>query len=145
MKLTARIAALFRSSGSAQSDSVRAAAMPVVSRNTNSDKGATRVKHHAKAASAGSTDGSGLLGSVIGRRALATRGASGDSVGSGAPQTKRASSAPARVCSSHPAASHPSSRVRERSRRLRSPLALLAISLVALFATAAPATATLTA
>ena len=62
---------------------------------------------------------------------------------SGAPQTNRASSAPARVCSSHPAASHPSSRVRERSRRLRAPLALLAISLVALFATAAPATAAL--
>jgi hypothetical protein len=114
-------------------------------RNITSDKGATRVKHHAKAASAGSTDGSGLLGSVFGRRALATRGASSRSEGSGAPQTKRASSAPARTCSSHPAASRPSSRVRERSRRHRSPLALLAISLVALFATAAPASAALAA
>jgi hypothetical protein len=83
-------------------------------RNTNSDKGATRVTHEAKRSSAANHDGSGLLGSVLGRRALATRGALGRSEGTGAPS----------------------------SRRAHATLALLAISLIALFATAAPAPAT---
>ncbi len=80
-------------------------------RNTNSDKGATRVTHEAKASSAGSTDGSGLLGSVFGRRSAAAMPAvPRGSEGSGAPSSRRT-----------PVAL----------------IALLAISLVALFASAA--------
>jgi hypothetical protein len=57
-------------------------------RNTNSDRRSTRVKHHAKASSAGSTDGSGLLGSVFGRRSAAMPAVSRGSKGSSAPAAK---------------------------------------------------------
>jgi hypothetical protein len=77
-------------------------------RHTDSDKGAIRVTHHAKASSAGSTEGDGN-GRGLFRRALATRGISSDAKGSGGP-----------------------------SRRL---CATLALAMVALVVTAAPASA----
>jgi len=53
----------------------------------------------AKRSSAANHDGSGLLGSVFGRRAFATRGASGDAKGSSAPSPRRlALSAALAIC-----------------------------------------------
>ncbi len=82
-------------------------------RNTNSDRRSTRVTHEAKATSAGSTDGSGLLGSVFGRRSAAMPVVSHGAKGSSAP-------AP---------------------RRLRTTLATLALAIAAFAITAAPASA----
>ncbi len=81
-------------------------------RNTNSDKRSTRVTHHAKAPSAGSTQATGSSRGPL-RRALATRGARNGSKGSGAPSP----------------------------RRLRATLAVLALAIAAFAITAAPASA----
>lgn len=58
-------------------------------RNTNSDKRSTRVNHQAKAPSAESNQAIGSSRGLF-RRALATRGASRGSEGSGAPSLRRA-------------------------------------------------------
>jgi hypothetical protein len=81
-------------------------------RNTNSDKGATRVTHHAKATSAGSIQATGASRGLF-RRALAARGASSDAERSGAAS----------------------------SRRLRSVLSVLALAVAAFAITAVPASA----